>query len=254
MARTRLLDWPVPRTKVTRAMSHMHSLVPPVDNLEPQTAAQVLADWGFLASPDLPDRPGPARLLVAIRSVPTLRHFDPERVEFWVSEEGRGRPATISYATTMPLERDFSWGLIRITDRLHVSNEYLTFGGRMGADSIDGTVVVVFTSPAPLLRRGGHSQPWDPPAEWMAAFFARIMVAVDYAAGFEALVASADPLVRYAAFVEDCTARFRSSGARRLDQPGMWTLMESEERRLQRDHPEAWDAGDRLLTAARVAA
>jgi len=235
-------------------MANRQMLVPPVDTLEPEVAAACLADWGFLASPDLPDRPGPARLLVAIRSTPTLRHFDPELVEFWVSEESRGRPATISYATTMPLERDFSWGLIRITDRLHVSNEYLTFGGRLAANTVDGALVIVFTSPAPLLRRGGHSQVWDPPAEWMAAFFARLMIAVDYAPGFEARVASADPLVRYAAFVGDCTARFRSSGARRLDQPGMWTLMESEERRLQREHPEAWQAGDRLLTAARVAA
>jgi hypothetical protein len=234
-------------------MAGREVLVPPLDTLEPEVAAACLADWGFLASPDLPDRPGPARLLVAIRRVPTFRHFDPELVEFWVSEEGRGRPATITYATAMPLERDFSWGLIRITDRLRVSNEYLTFGGRLAADAVDDVFTLVFTSPAPLLRRGGHSQAWDPPAEWMAAFFARLMVAVDYAPGFEARVASADPLVRYAAFVEDCTARFRSSGARRLDQPGMWTLMESEERRLQRDHPEAWDAGERLLTAARAA-
>jgi hypothetical protein len=235
-------------------MADRQLLVPPVDNLEPDVAAASLADWGFLASPDLPDRPGPARLLVAIRPVPTLRHFDPELVEFWVNEAGRGRPATISYATTLPLERDFSWGLIRITDRLRVSNEYLTFGGRLAADAVDETLVLVFTSPAPLLRRGGHSQVWDPPAEWMAAFFARLMVAVDYAPGFEARVASADPLVRYAAFVEDCTARFRSSWARRLDQPRIWALMESEERRLRHDHPDAWDAGDRLLTAARVAA
>ena len=235
-------------------MTGRRSLVPPVDILDPRAAAGCLADWGFLASPDLPDRPGPARLLVAIRRVPTLRHFDPELVEFWVSEEGRGRRATISYATAMPLERDYSWGLIRITDRLRVSNEYLTFGGRLAADVVDATVVLVFTSPAPLLRRGGHSQLWDPAAEWMAGFFARLMVAVDYAPGFEARVVSADPLVRYAAFVGDCTAGFRASSTRRLDQPAMWALMEEEERRLRSDHPEAWDAGDRLLAAARVAA
>ena len=117
-------------------MASRRSLVPPDDVLDPREAAVCLADWGFLASPDLPDRPGPARLLVAIRPVPTLRHFDPELVEFWVSEEGRGCPATISYATTMPLERDFSWGGVRIVDRLHVSNEYLTFGGRLVANVV----------------------------------------------------------------------------------------------------------------------
>ena len=37
-----------------------------------------------------------------------------------------------------------------------------------------------FTSPAPLLRRGGHSQAWDPPAEWLGGFFGRLLLAVDY--------------------------------------------------------------------------
>ena len=46
----------------------------------PVEAAQRLADWGFLAEPDLPDRPGPAYLLVALRDRPTLRHYDPEVV------------------------------------------------------------------------------------------------------------------------------------------------------------------------------
>ena len=154
----------------------------------------------------------------------------------------------------MPLERPFSWGLIRIVDRLKVSNEYLTFGGDLVADMVEDAVVVVFTSPAPLLRRGGHSQAWDPPAEWLGAFFGRLLVAVDYEPGFEAVVAAAEPLARYAAFVADCTTRYRASPSRRLDQPDMWALTEAEERRLRREHPEAWAAGEQLLTASRLAA
>jgi hypothetical protein len=249
--------WPfaaLQRTGSTQRIARSAASALPVDSLDPRAAAAVMADWGFLAYPDLPDRPGPARLLVAIRPVPSLRHFDPEIVDFWVSQAGRGRPARIDLATPMPLEREFSWGLIRIVDRLQVSNEYLTFGGQLVADSVDGTMIAVFTSPAPLLRRGGHSQPWDPPAEWLGAFLARLIVAVDYAPGFEARVAAADPLVRYAAFVADCTARFRSSSPRRLDQPAMWLLMESEERRLQRDDAGAWNAGEGLLAEAQLAA
>ena len=45
-----------------------------------------------LQSPDLPDRPGPAYLLVALRDIPTFHHYDPERVEFWVNDHGRGVP------------------------------------------------------------------------------------------------------------------------------------------------------------------
>ena len=229
-------------------------VVPPGHPIDPTSAGGLLANWGFLAEPDLPDRPGPAWLLVAIRPVPTLRHFDPELVEFWVSEKDRGRHATITYATPMPLDRPFSWGLIRIVDRLMVSNEYLTFGGNLVADVVDDAVVAVFVSPAPLLRRGGHSQVWDRPAEWLGAFFGRLLVAVDYEPGFEALVTAAEPLARYAAFVADCTARYRASSARRLDQPDMCALTAAEERRLRRDHPEAWAAGDQLLAASRLAA
>ncbi len=235
-------------------MPPSRAIVPPGQPIDPASASALLANWGFLAEPDLPDCPGPAWLLVAIRAVPTLRHFDPELVEFWVSEQGRGRHASITYATPMPLERPFSWGLIRVVDRLKVSNEYLTFGGNLVADTVEDVVVAAFTSPAPLLRRGGHSQVWDPPAEWLGAFFGRLLVAVDYEPGFEALVAAAEPLARYAAFVADCTARYRASIFRRLDQPAMWALSEAEERRLQREHPEAWAAGDQLLAASRLAA
>jgi len=235
-------------------MPPSRAVVPPGRPIDPASAGGLLANWGFLAEPDLPDRPGPAWLLVAMRPVPTLRHFDPELVEFWVTEHGRGRHAEISHATPMPLKRPFSWGLIRIVDRLKVSNEYLTFGGDLVADAIGDAVVAVFTSPAPLLRRGGHSQVWDPPAEWLGAFFGRLLVAVDYEPGFEALVAAAEPLARYAAFVADCTARYRASIFRRLDQPAMWALSEAEERRLRGEHPDAWAAGDQLLAASRLAA
>lgn len=51
---------------------------PAAADLDPVTAAPLLADLGFLSSSDLPDRPGPAYLLVALRDAPTLRHYDPE--------------------------------------------------------------------------------------------------------------------------------------------------------------------------------
>jgi hypothetical protein len=102
--------------------------------LDPTTAARWLADLGFLASSDLPDRPGPAFLLVALRELPTLRHYDPELVDYWVTAAGRGARRTLTRETRMPLTIEFSWGLIRITDRLKVTNEYLTLGGSLRAE------------------------------------------------------------------------------------------------------------------------
>jgi hypothetical protein len=220
--------------------------------MDPIVAAARLADWGFLADPDLPDRPGPALLLVALRQRPTLRHYDPEVVEYWVTTDGRGERASLTYASRMPVERDFSWGLIRIVDRLSVSNEYLTFGGHLSAAAVEGVTVAVFSSPAPLLRRGGHSQGWDVGAQDIGAYFGRLMVAVDYAPGFEAKVAAADPVVRYAAFLADVADRYRQSDGLRQARADLWRLLRSEEDRLRRTSPDAWAAGTGLLAAAGV--
>lgn len=222
--------------------------------LDPASMAPAMADLGFLSRPDLPDRPGPAGLVVALRETPTLRHYDPEAVEYWVSRDGRGVRRTLTRTTPLPIDGAFSWGLIRIVDRLRVTNEWLTFGGRLAVDSVDGVVVAVFVSPAPLLRRGGHSQGWDDGADSLGAFFSRFLLAVDYAAGFEARAADADPLARYAAFVADAMGRYRMSPTLRSDQPRLWLLLKAEERRLRTKDSAAWSRGEGLLLAAGAAA
>jgi hypothetical protein len=119
---------------------------------------------------------------------------------------------------------------------------------------VGDSVTAIFTSPAPILRRGGHSQGWDPAATDLGAFFGRLMVAVDYAPGFEALVAAADPIARYAAFVADLVDRYRRSDALRTAHPGLWALLPAEERRLRREHEPEFVEGLNLLAAAMPAA
>ncbi len=215
------------------------------DSLE--TAARRLADWGFLAVPDLPDRPGPASLIVALRPTPTLRHYDPETIEYRASSDARGDRRVLTRHSRTPWRHEFSWGEIRITDRLGVTNESLAFGGTVEADQVDDAVIVRFTSPAPILRRGGHSQGWDDGADSIGAFFARLLVTVDYVPGFEAELAAAAPLDRYAAFLRDVAARH--DRARRVSgiDPPFAALVRSEAQRLGAAHPEAWLAGGRLL-------
>jgi hypothetical protein len=220
--------------------------------LDPAGAAVSLVDLGFLARPDLPDRPGPAYLLVAMRESPTLRHYDPEAVEYWVSEAGRGVRRTLTRSSRLPIDTEFSWGLIRIVDRLKVTNEYLTFGGRLFAGVVDRAVLAVFTSSAPLLRRGGHSQVWDQGADTLGAFFSRFLLAVDYAPGFEALAADADPVTRYAAFVGTTMDRYRASPTLRSEQTDLWRLVEAEERRLRGQDPAAWARGTALRRCANI--
>lgn len=218
--------------------------------IDPGLASELLANWGFLAQPDLPDQPGPAYLLVAIRAHPTLEHYDPELVEFWVTDEhGHGVQETISYASRLPREIEFSWGRISAVDRLGVTNRYLTFGGHLRAERIDGDVICIFSSPAPLLRRGGHSQGWDSGAQSVGGFFGRFRAASGYAHAFERLAGDTDPVARYAAFVCEFVTRYRRSEYLRDQYPRLWTIMLTEERRLQKEHPQAWRDGSRLLAA-----
>jgi hypothetical protein len=225
------------------------------ESIDPTLAAELLRDWGFLADPDLPDRPGPAYLLVAIRAQPTLRHYDPELVEYWITDQSEhGIRESITYASRLPRQGEFSWGLISVIDRKGVANRYLTFGGSHRAERIEDEVICVFESPAPLLRRGGHSQGWDTGAHSVGGFFGRFRAAAGYRHEFERLAAHTDPVTRYAAFVAEFVARYRGSPYLRDHYPRLWTLMLQEERRLKRDHAAAWSAGGDLLAASQQVA
>lgn len=217
--------------------------------IDPAVAAERLADWGFLAHPDLPDGSGDAYLLVALREAPTLTHFDPERVEVWVSRGSHGERREIT-RLTRGSESEFSWGTIEIVDRLGISNEYVSFGGQLTIAEVGAMTVVILVSSAPILRRGGHSQGWDEAAVDLAAFFGRVMIAIDYVPGFEARMAEARPLARYAAFIADSMARYRAAPALRATHPALWALLGAEDERLRRDHPGDREDG---LALARTA-
>lgn len=222
----------------------------PVVGLRATEVAGQVDHWGFLAYPDLPDGPGPAFLLVALRQAPTLQHYDPEAIDYWVTEDGRGSRRTLTHDTRMPRSEDFSWGLIRLVDRLGVSNEYLTFGGHLDAALIDDVVVAAFASPAPLLRRGGHSQGWDEGADAIGGFFARMMVAVDFKPGFERSFAAAEPLTRYAAFVRDTDQRRHGHIRSTSLDDALARLVRQEATRLRTAAASAWEAAGVLLDAA----
>jgi hypothetical protein len=241
---------PVPRpTDLAPRPEPRPIVAPDADHLRAAEVAGRMSRWGFLAHPDLPDTPGPAFLLVALRPAPTMQHYDPEAVDYWAIHAGRGERRTLTRESAMPRSEDFSWGLIRLVDRLNVTNEYVTFGGHLDAATVDDIVVAAFASPAPLLRRGGHSQGWDAGADAVGAFFGRLMVAVDFTPGFETLLGNASPLTRYAAFVIDATSRRPATPGARIDDE-LERLLHAEAIRLRTSAPEDWEAAGELLAAA----
>lgn len=217
--------------------------------------AEALTNLGFtLLNSDRPAAAGGSQLLVALRDRPTLRHFDPELVTYWIAAAGRGRPLAIDRNAPAG-DRDILWGHVHVIDRLAVENRFLTFGGAIRIADVDARLrVVQHVSPGPVVRWGGHSQGSDPLAGEIGAFFGRLIVPVDYAPGGEARLAAEPPEHLYAAFLRDVSARRRESARRRAmfgldgdsgDPLGPWLRLEIA--RVRDGYPAWWAAAGKLL-------
>lgn len=222
---------------------------------DPAAAAAALQDLGFtLLDSDHPAAPGGARLLVALRDRPTLRHFDPEGVTCWVAAGGRGRTLSIDRRTP-PGDRTVLWGHVHVVDRLGIENRFLTFGGSLEVADIDASFrVAIHRSPGPVVRWGGHSQGSDALAGEIGAFFGRLIVPVGGLPGGEARLAATPPEHLYAAYLRDAVARRREASDRgaiprgelgQADPLAGWERTES--RRVMAERPDWWDAAGRLL-------
>lgn len=215
--------------------------------LGPEVGRELLDDLGFLLVPGSPLSVGRAYLFVAIRPQPTLRHFDPERIDYWVTPAGHGVAASVESATREPLAGEHSWGSIRIVDRLSAANEFATFGGELLVARLAEAKICVFSSDAPIVACGGHSQDWAPGARDMYGFLARLRAAADPRGPLEPLIAGLSPVARYAAFVADSLERARRSEEQVGSASESRVVLERERSRLQSGATADWAAGVGLL-------
>lgn len=230
--------------------SHRAPVPGSVDTGWLRSASDVIADLGFsIVTEAHPDNPVATDLVVALRDEPTLLHFDPEELSYWVPEDGRGRPRHVERATHVPFEGPFSWGRIEIVDRVGASNHWLSFGGTVRAAAPDDTTtIVMFASPTPIQRWSGHSQGMDPLTPEIGAFFGRLMIPIDFESGAEALIAAAPPQALYAAFIRDVHEREHRSRQFLESDRSLNAFVEREVHRLESSDPDAWRAGELLRT------
>jgi len=208
----------------------------------------LLAGLGFeLVEADPTRGNDTGHLLAALRPEPTLRHFDAESIDYWITDGARGRAARLDRDSRFPVAAAYAWGRITLTDRLGVKNEFLSFGGTLRArEAAHGTVLVDFGSNAPILRWSGHSQSSDPLAAEVGAFFARIKVPIDFVPGAEAFVSRAAPRVLYCAFIQHVRERLAQTrtlreASRRLAD---WSVRESG--RMEASARDDWTAAAEL--------
>ena len=186
----------------------------------PAAAAALVAELGFRIVGEGIDPPDDGHLIVALRSAPTLRHFDPESISFYgPAGDGAAVFTVARLAPGVVRERRALWGHVHVVDRVPVENRFLTFGGRLRMAGLDdGETIVQLSSPVPIVRWGGHSQGTDSLAEAIGAFFGRLIVPVDFAPGAAARIDAAAPEVLFIAFLVDSVRR-RTAAKLRTREP-----------------------------------
>jgi peptidoglycan hydrolase-like protein with peptidoglycan-binding domain len=211
-------------------------------------AAERLARLGFVVvNGSHPEETGTAQLLVALRSRPTLEHFDTELVEHWTTIGGRGRIEEITRSTPIPRQGTFSWGTIRAVDRVEAFNSFMGFGGDVTLAALDAeTTIVVFESPALIVRSTGHSQSVDPLTSEVGAFFARMKVPIDFSPGAEQRIAALSPRALHAAMLASLQRRYARTEALREAHPAIAAWASREARRMRDEHAADWEAGAQL--------
>ena len=219
-------------------------------------AAGLMADLGFVAFTTPSDAGVTDSCLMAmIRDAPTRRHFDPETVSYWVIESGQGQTKLVDRGARTPISQPFSWGRIRLVDRLGKRNSFVTFGGwltgeRVGADAL----LLTFRSSAPILRLPGHSQRRDNLADDAMAFFGRLIPRLWSSPDHERLVAALPPDALYGAFLLHEAGRIHSSARLREASPDDARTLIRELELAERHRADALDTGRELLSHLDLAA
>lgn len=136
-----------------------------------------------------------------------------------------------------------------------MQNAFLTFGGVVRTVQTDPrTTLVVIDSPVSILRWSGHSQDVDPVSPEAAAFFARLLVPIDFTPGAEARISALSPMALYGAFVGDLRGRYQSSRVLRQAHPQLDQWLAHEAHRLETAWAEDWQAGRRMLAGLSLTA
>lgn len=209
-----------------------------------------MADMGFVLFRTPPGSPTPEScLMVVIRDVPSEHHFDAEIASFWATSDERGQLQTVDRTVGLPISRPYSWGRIRIVDRLGARNSFVSFGGVLTGESVGaGARLLIFRSPAMIFRLTGHSQREDRLAQEVLTFFGRIVPHL-WTPGIERLISSASPLDLYSALLLHTRAGVVRSRALREALAGAESFVHREIALMEANRPDRLQAG-RLLLAA----
>jgi hypothetical protein len=208
-------------------------------------ATALLGDIGYLLVHGAPFDRGPAYLLVAIRPQPTRAHFDPEHIEYWSAGPATAEPVALEWPISAP-STDYSWGSIKIVDRIGATNAFVSFGGTLSVSRGGGLSAALFSSEAPILAMGGRGEGGDPLAASVAGFFARLRAGCGADPDLARRATVAGPIAIYAAYLARTMAIHKSQLNEITVSPRLHAVLRYERCRLLRDCAPAATAGEAL--------
>jgi len=168
-------------------------------------------DYGYyFHSREYSNSPGHPKLDVLLRSAPTGKHFDPEKLSITVASEDRGTEfLRVHHPWPGQEQHRACAGRVILQDRKGKKVEAFTFGGDLRIESEDMLTACVLTSPAPLLERTGTSSIAELLAEETEIIFAerRADWEPDHSA-FKDRLTAADPFILYCICLESLKEKF----------------------------------------------
>ncbi|MGB8646745.1 MAG: hypothetical protein WCF84_16005 [Anaerolineae bacterium] len=175
--------------------------------------------------------PGYTGLMVAIRSMPTRQHYDPEMVRLsLLTLPGQVEEATLNLFTRLDGLRPVCAGLIVLTDRKNKQESFFSFGATVESTIAPGEVIYIVRSTAPILwlTKGGETV-----ADQLAAEFGRLiaeMRALSHKSDpdFFARLAAVEPLALYTAGIASILADYERVVELRESYPDLHTLLHDE--------------------------
>lgn len=119
----------------------------------PSTLLSQVESWGYLLLPaSHPESPGYSGLLVAMRTTPTGKHFDPENLHVHViGTQGRLENMSFDRTPVFSTEQRVTAGEVKITDRYNKAAEFFSFGGWLEAAKSPQETIYSLRSSAPII-------------------------------------------------------------------------------------------------------
>ena len=122
--------------------------------MDERAVLEAIKDLGYQLLPKTHrDSPGGSGLLVAIRKVPTEKHFDPKMMQIPLRDmHGVMKRRSLSLLSSGPDSDRVCPGHVTLSDRSDKRVEFFTFGGSLEIISAPDANVYALHSPAPVLE------------------------------------------------------------------------------------------------------